>query len=55
MFRKYEITYVEKETGRLIKLTSHFINWKELTKTCKDIEKTKFQIITINLEEYENN
>lgn len=55
MFRKYKITYIEIETGRIINLTSAFMNWKELAKTCKDIEKTKFQIITINLEEYENN
>lgn len=55
MFRKYEITILEKETGRLIKFTSYLTNWKEIAKTCEDIEKKKFQIIAINLNNYESN
>ena len=53
MFYQYTIEFVNKETGQIAKLTKAFTTWTELARTCKDITRTKHNVLTIKFNIYE--
>lgn len=53
MFIQYTIEYVNKGTGQIAKLTKAFTTWTELARTCREITRTKHDILTIKFNNYE--
>lgn len=51
MLKNYTIEYVEKDTQRIISLTTVFTTWEQLVRYCTYIEKNDFIITSITFNE----